>query len=304
MTASGQFDIDGTGTGGATVYVIDTDASPPTVVGTATTNSDGTWSVDVGLETTIESKLEYQDPDTGEVYQVHNKPYVSHTPSIFTDATNRWDFTSSDAGTTTVVDQNGTNDLSITGASWISAGYDGHGLSFDGVDDYANTSAGITSNAEETWAVLARGIDPSATDGIVAAHGSAWAFGDLNYAFSARSGDISNAGEMQLREYRWADSATEYQSGAATSTDWHLYSVSFDETGTNDLTEFYVDGSLVASGSGQAYGGDRTELLYLGSDPDPGQFADVDISFAIRYNRYLTSSEHADLNSTVKTGIS
>lgn len=77
MTVSGTFTIDGTGTGGATVTVIDIDTSPPTVLGTTTTASDGTWSVDPGIDTTVECLLEYDDGS--HQYKVRSKPYISHS---------------------------------------------------------------------------------------------------------------------------------------------------------------------------------------------------------------------------------
>jgi hypothetical protein len=75
MPVEGQFTIDGTGTGGATVTVIDDGADPPTVIGTATTASDGSWSVDIGSTTTVQCILEYEEGGT--VYRTHSKPYIA-----------------------------------------------------------------------------------------------------------------------------------------------------------------------------------------------------------------------------------
>ena len=155
MTASGQFTIDGTGTGGATVYVIDTDASPSTVVGTTTTNADGTWSVDVGSDTTIESILEYEDPDTGEVYKVLNKPYVTHTspaPTFFDEALHRYEF--AEGSGSTVADTGSAGSLAdlelYNGPSWTTdAVHEGWAIALDGTDDYGrapnrDTMSGFT----------------------------------------------------------------------------------------------------------------------------------------------------------------
>lgn len=293
--------FDGNPVSGALVVVIHNETGD--VLDWTTTDADGNWTASVAAGQDVQPLIKYRDAD-GNLHQEYNRPYVVVESALLEEATNRWDFNSTDAGSTTVVDQVGTNDLTITGASWIAEGYSGNGLSFDGTDDYANTQSGITSNAEETYAILARGVDPNATDGILLTHGRTWAYGDLNVAFDGRVGQIDEAGEVDFREYRWQGSVSRFASGGATTTDWHLYSVSIDETGTNDLTEFYLDGALVASGAGQPYGGDETAPVYLGSDPDPGQFAAVDISFAIRYDRYLTASEHSDLNSTVQSGVS
>lgn len=140
MTVSGTFTLDGTGTGGATVTVIDTDASPSTVVGTATTAADGTWSVDVGTETTLENLLVYED-ESGTVHKVHNKPYVAHTtsePSFWSDALHRYEFTEGSGTTVADTGSAGTlSDATITGGAWTTnAVHEGQAVSCDGSDDY------------------------------------------------------------------------------------------------------------------------------------------------------------------------
>ena len=291
---------DGTAVSGALVVVINNDTGEP--LDWTTTDASGNWTTTVGGGQMVQPLIKYRDAN-GNLHQEYNKPYVVTESTILGEATNRWDFDSADAGTTIVADQIGTADISITGATWIASGYLGNGLDFDGVDDTAATQTGIMSNAEESFAMLGRGIDPSTTDGTIAAHGRAWAYGDLNYALSSRTSYISNPGETQLRDYRWSQAVTTFQSGAATATDWHLYSLSVDDTGTTNTAELYVDGTQVASGAGASYTGDQSAPIHLGSNPSPGHFANVDISFAIRYNRRLTPTEHSDLSTQVHADV-
>lgn len=163
MTASGTFTLDGTATGGAKVYVIDTETDPSTVVGTTTTAADGTWSVDVNSTTTIEAILEYEDPNTGEVYKVLNKPYVAHEsaePAAWSDALHRYNH--NEGSGTTIADTGAAGtlaDATISGATWNTTNfqYEGASVSYDGVDDSStapnrSTLTGFTTGMSlVTW---------------------------------------------------------------------------------------------------------------------------------------------------------
>lgn len=171
MTVSGQFTLNGTPTAGAKITIIDTDATPSSVVGTATTDANGDWGVDVGYTTTLHALLEYKDPDTGELHQSHSKPFVHHEstttePAFWSEALHRYNH--NEGSGTTITDTGAAAslaDATITGGVWDSTTfkYEGTSVSYDGVDDSSAVPNRSTLTGFDTGMTIVTWVYPSST---------------------------------------------------------------------------------------------------------------------------------------------
>lgn len=121
---SGTITLDGSGVGSATVYAINTDGN--TLVGSTTTNADGTYSIDVPSETTIHIAAEYDDGSN--TYNGESQPFIpSGEPAILTvDDFEQYDGTTTlsdhytDTGTwVSVVDEANVTPSAISGSQLL-----------------------------------------------------------------------------------------------------------------------------------------------------------------------------------------
>lgn len=271
MTVSGTFTLDGTGTGGATIYVIDTAADPSTVVGTSTTASDGTWSVNVDSSTTLHVLCEYEDPDTGEQYTTHSKPYVSHDTSEYLPASaiHQWKF---DEGSgTTAADSIGGADGTINNATWTQLSTDKWVLDFNGTDAFVDTPVVPSDTEFGSGGAMELWINWRTSSG----RNGTGSWGDPrlyidNYGGSAYSG--------------YGDNWTNEGSMPATG-EWHQYILTHDGT----TAELYIDNSLQHSYT-SSYSGSHSGFE-IGDVEGDSNHVDGLIGTCILYNDYLSDSE-------------
>lgn len=289
MALSGTFTLDGTATGGAKVSVIDTGSDPSTVVGTTTTASDGTWSVDVSATTTTESILEYEDPDTGEVYRALNKPYVAHElaePAFWSEALHRYNY---DEGSGTTLTDSGSaatlSDATISGGTWTTSQSQYGGASVDyAAADSASAPNQSTMSGYDTGMTALMWVyyqsQPANMSNLIDVDGS-WALRAYDTGFRLRltSGGSGNNFDV-------------YNNVAPSAGDWTRLGIRWS---SGNAPELLRNGSVIAhdytGGTIPSALDSSTSSLRLPSTDDVARYVDGPVMV---WNRALTDQEVVD----------
>jgi hypothetical protein len=165
---SGTVTLSGSAQANVPVLVVDTnnssDPSNWTIAATATTDSNGDWSVSGLVEGATERYHAIVQYDDGTQYNALSKPYLS-TPSAIPDsAIAQWNF-EDDSDTTTATDSINGYDGAINGASYTSTSKVGSlALSGDGQDDNVNFGD-VSAFQSAPFSLTAWFRVPSATEG-------------------------------------------------------------------------------------------------------------------------------------------
>ena len=190
---------DGTALSGATVTAEDQEAGE--VVGTTTTNADGTYTITDVPGTTAQVLIEYEE--NGTVYRDYAKPYVTVEtvePTFWSDALHRYNHDEGSGSTLTDTGAAGTlSDGTITGSVWDSSisQYQGASLDHDGTDDYVTATNQDTMDGFTTGMTVVCWLRPRDTSArqSFATVGSSW---------------IIRVDSGQWHVYIWDDSTGDY----------------------------------------------------------------------------------------------
>lgn len=265
-TLSGTVTLSGSAQSGVPVLVIDTDnSSDPsqwTIVETATTDSNGDWSVSGLAEDADERYHAIAQYDDGTQYNALSKPYLS-TPSAIPDSGDlqaRYDWTGA-SGTSTVTDLSG-NGHDLTGTyTGPTATINGNQAGeFDGADDLLTVDWTDLPQPNHVFMVYQFIADSDDVRSVID--------GD-----SDGRQKFGNNGQGNIDLY--AGNANNVVGGDA-DTKPHVVSALFD--GANSALR--LDGADVASGDA---GGEDSGGLTVGAEPGGGNYADVYVGEILHY---------------------
>ncbi|MBU3964325.1 DUF2341 domain-containing protein [Patescibacteria group bacterium] len=141
------------------------------------------------------------------------------------------------SGSTAYDGSNYDNDLTISGASWITGKF-GNGLSFDGTDDVATTSDSSTLSPTSSFSITAWiKRDASSNIDIIA---NKWNNSSASYRFLIDSSD-----QLALALENSAAGSTSTSATTITDTDWHHVVAVYNSV--TPSVSFYIDGQAESS---------------------------------------------------------
>jgi hypothetical protein len=159
------------------------------------------------------------------------------------------------SGTTTADASGNGRTATLTGSpTWTSNGYSGYGLTFNGATNYLNAPLGTAFGTNQTLSATAWVYATSTTNGPIfgvtdTAPGGGWNMPFLSIAGATVYGHI------------WNVNSNTPLSSTVTLNAWHHLAITYDPSlGTNN-EKFYVDGALVAQGTGAFSNSGSTSYL-------------------------------------------
>ena len=214
---------DGTALSGATVTAEDQEAGE--VIGTTTTNADGTYTITDVPATTAQVLIEHQE--NGTVYRDYAKPYVVVESALVGNPVSFWPH--KEGSGSVLYDTEGTRDGDIIGSTWqTGAGYEDIYLEHDGTDDYVSLGTWAMPNTNGAFSVVMWVRFDAPT-------------GDSQPMFGEQSASIrihkSGSGDNVYSRWHNASEIEVIPAGSLTSG-WHMLAVTRAE---DDTARSYYD---------------------------------------------------------------
>jgi hypothetical protein len=191
----------------------------------------------------------------------------------------------------TVVDQTGGNDGTISGASRTTSGRFGRGLSLDGLNDFVQIAHNTSLNPGTSGLTVSAWVDPDVSSGTRLAVGKERT-GGLGYGLYSR-GSTGTPTASVFTTSNLATSAT----SALSTTQWSHIAL----TWSSNTLGLYVNGTQVTSRSTTGSFGTSTGTLRIGGTSTASAYFDGLVDEVRVYQRALTAAEiTADMNSPVR----